>query len=275
METGAPNSGVHPDSSGGAMPAQPQMDNIARQLESIEKKLQEATRADSAAKSTARLVTIAIAVVAVGGVLYLLYPLINAYNHSEEYYAALYAEFEETVQPAVARELQQSIEAVGPEVVELARTALIERQEELVAASDREMVTLFESIKTMSEEQLAERVNVVEAGVRERFQQLFPDLADDPERLELVMGNADLVMDQAVSAVVTEQLTPHFESLANIETRLRQFPIPPRLKELDDVGLNDEFNRALAEYAIIVIRDLFLQGVESKATAAAVAEGGG
>jgi len=251
------------------------MDNIARQLESIEKKLQEATRADSAAKSTARLVTIAIAVVAVGGVLYLLYPLINAYNHSEEYYAALYAEFEETVQPAVARELQQSIEAVGPEVVELARTALIERQEELVAASDREMVTLFESIKTMSEEQLAERVNVVEAGVRERFQQLFPDLADDPERLELVMGNADLVMDQAVSAVVTEQLTPHFESLANIETRLRQFPIPPRLKELDDVGLNDEFNRALAEYAIIVIRDLFLQGVESKATAAAVAEGGG
>src|SRR5690606_1252415 len=164
METGAPNSGVHPDSSGGAMPAQPQMDNIARQLESIEKKLQEATRADSAAKSTARLVTIAIAVVAVGGVLYLLYPLINAYNHSEEYYAALYAEFEETVQPAVARELQQSIEAVGPEVVELARTALIERQEELVAASDREMVTLFESIKTMSEEQLAERVNVVEAG---------------------------------------------------------------------------------------------------------------
>lgn len=275
METGAPNSGVHPDSSGGAMPAQPQMDNIARQLESIEKKLQEATRADSAAKSTARLVTIAIAVVAVGGVLYLLYPLINAYNHSEEYYAALYAEFEETVQPAVARELQQSIEAVGPEVVELARTALIERQEELVAASDREMVTLFESIKTMSEEQLVERVNVVEAGVRERFQQLFPDLADDPERLELVMGNADLVMDQAVSAVVTEQLTPHFESLANIETRLRQFPIPPRLKELDDVGLNDEFNRALAEYAIIVIRDLFLQGVESKATAAAVAEGGG
>jgi len=249
------------------------VDELARRLETLERKLQESEKANSGAKTTARLITIVVAIVAVGGVMYLLYPIINAYNNSEEYYAAMYAEFEENVQPAVTRELQLSLETVGPEVAELARQALEQRQDDIVATAEREMRILIDTLSEIGEEDLAEYVVVVETGIRERFESLFPDLAQDPEQLELVLGNMDLAMEGAVAEVVNTRLSPHLESLANIETRLRQFPIPPRIRSMSDLQLGDEFNRALAEYVIFIIRDMFLQGTEAIQQPVVVAEG--
>jgi hypothetical protein len=180
----------------------------------------------------------------------------------------LYAEFEETVQPAVTREFQQSIQKVGPEIVRLARTQLTTRQEEIVSTVDKEMTTFFTSMESFAETELADRVTFVEKGVKTRFASLFPDLAEDKERLELVLGNADLALESAVSEIVTENFSPHLEALAGIETRLRQFPIPERIQGLGDAELGEEFNRALAEYAIVIIRDLFLEGTQSLDTPA-------
>jgi hypothetical protein len=256
METGGPGSG------GG------DLSSISRRLEILEQKLKEAERSDSGAKKTARLVTIIIAVVAVAGVLYLLYPIIDAFNNSERYSEALYAEFEETVQPAVSREFQQSIEKVGPVIVRLARQQLDTRQEEIVMTVDKEMMTFFSSMETLAETELAERVTTVEDGVKKRFATLFPDLAEDKERWEIILGNADLALESAVTEIVTDNFTPHLEALAGIETRIRQFPVPARIQSMGDAELGEEFNRALAEYAIVIIRDLFLEGTQSLETPA-------
>jgi hypothetical protein len=211
--------------------------------------------ANSSAKMVARLITVLIVIAAIIGVYWLLSPFWKAANNPEPYKTAMAEEWKDRIQPNLETELKDSFETAVPEIGKLIVQQLKDNEQKAMATIDAQATLLMENLQQYTETKLADTVVEVEAVMAERLAKMVPDMTD-PDTRELVMGNAAVALEGAVSDIVEEKLGRHIKTLSNIETKLIQFPVPDPIQQMSDTELSEELNRALSEYALLTLRQL-------------------
>ncbi len=232
----------------------PDAQGVEQRLETINKKMDEAQSANSSAKNAGRIVTIVVVIAALIGMYLMLSPFYKAYQEKDKYVAAIQTELTERVQPEAQRQITESVQELAPKVWKESLSRAQGRQEDLMAAVDSELSVLMINLQEFTTEELADSTTEVELHLKKRLGDSFPNLQDEAKR-EVVLGNASTALEGAAKQVVEEELQSHIDSLSNIETMLIQFPIPDSLEQMSDEELSSEMQRALSNYAIIVLRE--------------------
>lgn len=111
------------------------LDDLERRISDLGRKVDEASQANASAKTTARIITVLIAITAIIGVWMLISPFYEAYKNPEPYKRAITTELQENVGPQLQADIQSSLEKVAPEVGRLATAQFQARYEDLVKVS--------------------------------------------------------------------------------------------------------------------------------------------
>lgn len=229
------------------------LEAVERRLGELSRKLDEVRQAQSSAKTTARLITVVIVVVALAGVTMLIMPIWSAYQNREQYAEAMQAEFSERIAPMLQEEVQASLQDIGPEIRTAVQEKIDERREDLVAAVDLNTMLLFDNLQQFAETSLADAAVEIEISVRNGLTDLLPQI-DDPAQRDLIIGNFATALEEASKELVEEKLDRHVTSLANIETQMRLIETPQVVAEMNDVELGEEMNRVLSEFGLLALQ---------------------
>lgn len=237
------------------------LQTLEQRLEELNRKVDEVNSAQSSVKLTSRLVAVVIVIAAVIGVYMLISPFITAYKNKEVYTAAMGEQFNDRIIPVLEEELQATLQVAGPEVADLVWKRLESRQEDIVKAIDLESGAFVQEVQAHLEDSLADNVVEVELYIRARLNEMVPELSD-PDVRDVVLANGIGAVEAAVRMAVTDRLEGHIQTLGDIETEMLAFEVPETLDQMSDMELSEELNRALAEYAVLVLRRSFSPGTK-------------
>lgn len=228
---------------------------LQRRLDELDAKFDAVSAANATNKTMSRIVAVVIVIAAVFGVYLIVSPFLKAWQDRESYVVAMETEFKERILPALQVEVEESMKSVGPEVTDLVVKRLQERQEDVVRAIDLESGILMNNLQTYLETTLADNVVEIEMEMKKRLNEMVPEMQDETKREEILAAAVGAV-ENAVNRSVEEHLGSHIESLVSIETQIHQVEVPTSIKEMSESELADEMNRALAEYAILILRQV-------------------
>lgn len=238
--------------SGQGSPAGADMANLARRVEGIERKMAELDAANSSAKVASRAISILLLAVALGGLTAIVLPLVSAAQNTKPFTTALGHKLESQVWPVLNTEIQTAMKNSGPKVQAAAVKVFNKRQNELARTTEKEVNRLVTELKAFAQDELVKRTQVVQASLEAQVAEFLPEIKDSDDRT-LILGNAELAASRAVERVVNEKMGAHIESLARIQTQIDKFPVPAHLKDMDEMALHAEMQRALAEYGLRLV----------------------
>lgn len=204
-----------------------------------------------------RLMMLLLVVAVVFSIIRVIMPIRSATQDMEPYQAALLDEFETRLQPALEAQLQEVLRKSGPEVFNLVTERMTNRRDDLMEGFEVEFALLLEELQEHGETTLTEQVVEFELKVREMLSEMAGGIVDDPDRLELVIGNGAVAIEQAVRRAVDQELADHINTLVLIEQTLLDFPVPAEIIAMDDLELSDYMVEQLGRYAVLSLKRNF------------------
>lgn len=222
---------------------------LSRKIALLNQKLDESVAANNSAKSASRLITILIAIAAVGGViLAIVWPVKSAYDNKDTYRAAMTEMVDSRIQPAFKQELDYVLKETAPKLLTLVRTRFEARQNDIAGTMDREVNLFLENMKKTASDEWAKRGLEIGKKMEARMIKEFPELSLD-NKGEVIMGNAQVATENAVRRVIVENLGEHLTHVSEIETTLRLFPVPDHIKQMDSEKLSTYMTETLFHFA--------------------------
>lgn len=205
----------------------------------------------------ARLLMLLLFAAVVFSIIRVISPFREASRDLEPYQAAMLQEFETRLQPALEAQLQEVMSKSGPQILNLVTERMTERRDDLMEAFDTEFALLLEMLQEFGEATLADQVVEFELKVRDMLADMAGGIVDDEARLELVIGNGAVAIEQAVRRAVEQELADHINALVQIEQTLLEFPVPEEIRAMDDLDLSDYMVEQLGRYAVLSLKRNF------------------
>lgn len=237
------------------------MESALKRVKDLNRRLAEVNSAVKQSKLISLILTLLLVVAAIGGVYNLLRPFISAYQEPKPYQDAFLAELQTNVMPEVQKQVQEVLSTTGRDVLKLSADRFMERREDLQKAVEAETALLMADLGEFAETTLADQVVNFEVKVTETFAKVAPQL-NDPEKRDVIIGNAAVALEAAVRRIVNDRLSDHINSILNIEQMLVDYPVPEGLKAMSDTELQDKLLDDLSVYAVATLKRTF--GPETK-----------
>jgi hypothetical protein len=229
------------------------MESALKRVKDLNRRLAEVNAAVKQSKLISLILTLLLVVAAIGGVYNLLRPFISAYQNPKPYQDAFLTELQTNVMPEVQRQMQEVLSTTGRDVLKLSVDRFLERREDLQRAVEAETALLMADLGEFAEKTLADQVVNFEVKVTETFARIAPQL-NDPEKRDVIIGNASVALEAAVRRIVNDRLSDHINSLLHIEQMLLDYPVPEELKAMSDTELQQKLLDDLSAYAIATLK---------------------
>ncbi|MDX1972588.1 MAG: hypothetical protein SFY68_08670 [Candidatus Sumerlaeia bacterium] len=219
------------------------MAEMDKDLERIQKKLQEVEALQKRNKTTSMLATLAIVIVAIVMVLIVINPIFSLVQEREKIGETLVTKAHERLAPKLGTEVQSLVEEVVPKYQEKAGAIISKRETEIVDKLTKEYDLLYANLND-------EITKTVDAFLKDFSQRQFdllleeyPELTDldstpDPNNPD--MRKSDMIVHavQGASARLSADIfAKHTEALNKLDVQFNSLEVPASLKELNNEEL--------------------------------------
>lgn len=235
-------------------------------IEILERKLEEAEAEAHRLKVTGRLMTVAVAIVALVMVLILMAPFNNVRKNPTPYVDALTERAQSRLAPEIKRTGEELYETVLPAYEEALKRLMEQRLPDVVGMVEnegREMVVLLAEDFQVKLADLRE-----EMGARqlERLRARMPGI-DDPDRIERLLLVSEAVADRIVQDLFQE----HYDALTRLELAFDRVEVTEEVADMNAVQLEEHVSALVLEYIVYKL-NLIREGRFEEVTPAAVHE---
>ncbi len=180
--------------------AESEVEAMEDQAHRLNEKLAAMRAASRTVKRTGRLMAILVAVVAIGGVYVLLYPLLPAYYNPTPYKEAFRTEVEKQILPVLEKESLALFNAVGPNILQAIQQKVPDRLPEIATKLEQEAQSLVKELSAEAQERLSGRsekmLNRLEMSLAKEIPQ-----STDPEKSELILANVHTATQERFRSV--------------------------------------------------------------------------
>lgn len=242
---------------------------LENQSHRLNEKLAAMKTASRTVKRTGRLMAVLVAVVAIGGVYVLLYPLLPAYYNPGPYKEAFRAEIEKQILPVLETESVTLFNAVAPNILQAIQQKVPGRLPEIAVKLEQEGQLLVQELSAEAQARFSGRsekmLNQLETSLAREIPQ-----STDPGKAELILANVHTATQNAFDRFVQTYLQDHINTATNFHSRIETFPVPERIQEMSDDQLSEYLTQTLGTYATVQLiatrspeMKEFMQGLES------------
>ncbi len=221
---------------------------VSSRIHNVKVKLDNVEAAQSSAKWTARAVTLVLVLAILAGIyLSFVVPISDAVDNSEEFQKAMTAQVEKMT-PEIQEELNLLLEDLKPHVEEVIEPRIKDKWlPEVQMAAEEELAKLGETLHVG----VTERITTVSTDLQNyattKLKRDIPQL-NDQDKTERMIANMGTAMNNVVERVMGEHFGAKVDMVVAIETELTNFPVPEKIKAMDDDQLSQYMNELMMSY---------------------------
>jgi len=220
--------------------------DLARQLERLESKLNDLEAAANGAKMAGRIMTVLVAVVAITMVVMLMGPFHAAYKNPKPFQDKLTKDFQAEANKVLQVELAKFKGEVVPAYQNALANAGRKREAEIAGLLEREANLLRENVvQDLTDQMLAFQNRLVETQ-KARLEKEFPELAD-PDQAELILGRLTHVSEAVATRMINDIFGDHYAAITALETSFNSIDVPEKIREMNDDQLGRHVSDLVAD----------------------------
>jgi hypothetical protein len=242
------------------------------QTHRLNEKLAAMKAAGRTVKRTGRLMAVLVAVVAIGGVYVLLYPLLPAYYNLEPYKQAFRTEVEKQILPVLETESVTLFNAVAPDILQAIQQKVPGRLPEIAVKLEQEGQLLVKELSDEAQARFTGRSEKMLNRLERSLAKEIPQITD-PDNADLILANMHTVTQNAFDRFTQTYLKDHINTVTNLHSRIETFPVPKRIQEMSDDQLSEYLTQTLGTYVTVQLVAIqspemkeFMQSLESPQT---------
>lgn len=213
-------------------------DAIAAQLRRLEQKFDELQAAQSAGRSTGRIISALIAIVAIALVARLIDPIYGIYTQRDAYFKVFQKDLTEKTVPVLRTEFEKSLKQLAPAYQKAVETEVGKRADKAERMLAHEYDTFFVNLSDNMTKLLTARMERIVDAQHKRLVKEFPDVATE-EGANRTLERIDRSIHQAAERVLDENFKHPIQALMDLNTTFEKFQVPDNIQKMTDAQLDD------------------------------------
>ncbi|MDK2972590.1 MAG: hypothetical protein PWP23_2345 [Candidatus Sumerlaeota bacterium] len=228
--------------------------DLGSTLERLEQKLQDVEAAQSKVKVFGRVMTVAVAVVAIGMVYLLLKPFISAYQNPKPYQDAMTKRVETRLVPLLKEEGEKLRADVLPIIKKASEDSREQHLPEIMFAVEQESKILVENLTLHAHERMTSFQTEFEKEQHAKLLEAFPALKDQDNAADM-MERLARVGENVADRMTNELLMEHFDALVKMEQSFNELEVPEDIQNMSPAELDEHISALLLELVNIKLNE--------------------